>query len=822
MKIIDPLAQSFYVEPDSGFFVTSVDLYFQSKDEQLPVTVQLRPMQLGLPTQTVYPFSEVVIDPKNVNISQDASIPTKVTFKSPIYLLGGQFHSIVILSNSDQYNVWVSKLGEFDVTSGSADENRQILVAKQPLTGGLFKSQNASTWNESPYEDLKFTLYRAEFLSNSGNINFYNSDLSLGNSQVAVLQPNSLEMNSRRIRVGFNTIISDPNITLGNTIIQQNSTASGNYVGAAGSASGTLTLVNAGIGYTPNSGSLTYSNVSLQNITGSGKNATANITIENGVATAATINFGGTGYTVGDVLTVNQIGSETLGRNLRISVSSISGVNEFIISDVQGEYLIGPTNYIQYINNSGITTNLNGVSGNVLIANDGIEVENDGIHVKVNHKNHGMHFGQNIVTISSVTSDIKPTKLAVNYAQGATSDIILEDTSNFSTFENVSVGSTNPGYILIGNEIIAYEGISGNSLTGITREIDQTAAFSYSQGAVVYKYELNGISLRRINKDHSLEDVEISDLNDLDFYNIKIKLDQDGKTNSLPFGQVDRTVSNNFPKLYIKQSKSTGGSSITATQNIQYEIIRPNIQTQILNGTNITSNVRTVSGRSVDGNEVPFVDEGFQEINLNSNNYFENPRLICSKVNELDRLQNLPASKSFTVNLNLTTSNSYLSPVIDLDRVSMIFVSNRINNPIQDYITDDRVSNLKDDPSAFVYVTNPISLEIPATSIKVLLSAHINLYNDVRVLYSIQNDLKDTPVYSLFPGYSGLDDGTSDILVPKTDKISFDSREILFKDYEFTKDDLPSFKYFTIKIIGSSTNQSYPPRLRDLRVIALA
>jgi len=61
MKLVDPLAQSFYVEPKSGIFVTSVDLYFFSKDPELPVTVQLRPMNLGFPSNKVYPFSEIVV-----------------------------------------------------------------------------------------------------------------------------------------------------------------------------------------------------------------------------------------------------------------------------------------------------------------------------------------------------------------------------------------------------------------------------------------------------------------------------------------------------------------------------------------------------------------------------------------------------------------------------------------------------------------------------------------------------------------------------------------------------------------------------------------
>ena len=145
MKIIDPLAQSFYVEPESGIFATSIDLYFYSRDTELPLTVQLRPMKLGVPTNEVYPFSEVIINPSNVNVSSDGSVSTRVTFESPVYLKGGEFHAIVLISNSSDYNVWLSRLGEIDVKSASGPEARQIVVTKQPLSGSLFKSQNGLT-----------------------------------------------------------------------------------------------------------------------------------------------------------------------------------------------------------------------------------------------------------------------------------------------------------------------------------------------------------------------------------------------------------------------------------------------------------------------------------------------------------------------------------------------------------------------------------------------------------------------------------------------------------------------------------------------------
>ena len=835
MKVVDPLAQSFYVESSKGIFVTSIDLYFISKDPILPVTVQLRPMELGIPTKKVYPFGEVVVDPKDINAFNNSAIPTRIRFPSPVYLAGKKFHALAILSNSQNYSVWVARLGEVDITTLNGAESSQVIVTKQPVSGGLFKSQNGFTWNESPFEDLKFTLYRADFTSTDGNFNFYSPELSVGNNQVANLQQNPLEFSSRRIRVGLGTTVVDNNIVFGNTVYQKGSNATGNYVAAAGIATQSLTIINSGIGYTPSIGSLTYSNIALTNITSSGKNATANITISNGVAVAATISNGGTGYTIGDVLSVSQIGSQTLGRNLRLSVSNLAGVNQLILDNVQGDFITGTGSTISYFNSLGISSDLNAsVGGGVLVPADGIQIENDGLNIKVNHLNHGMHAGENIVRLSDVLTDVKPIKLTENYDKNSTANILVDSTTNFSTFENVGISSTNPGYILIGNEIISYEGVTATSLTGITREIDQTLGFSYTPGTPIYKYELNGISLRRINTTHTLQDSNAFDPIDFDYYNIKIDTSSDGKTGALPHGQVDRTLGIDFPKLYCNETKSTGGNFVKATQNIQYEIAKPNIQTVILNGTDISASMRTVSGTSADGTEISFEDKGFVDIDLNKDNYFNSPRLICSKVNEDERLSTLPGNKSLTLNLRLQTSDSYISPIIDLDRSSVVFTTNRINSPIQNYITDNRVNNLQDDPSSFVYATNNVELELPASALKVIVSAYVNTFSDVRMLYSIKNEPNEKDIYYLFPGYSNvttdgsriisesLNDGTSDKKMIKTSNVGYKPSDLTYKDYEFTVSNLPSFRYFSIKMIGSGTNQAFPPRFSDFRVIALA
>ena len=79
---------------------------------------------------------------------------------------------------------------------------------------------------------------------------FYNPVLAKGNDEIARLQAYSLSLKSKTIRVGLGTTAVDNTIEIGNTISQQGSEATGNYVCAAGSAF-YVSITNAGIGFTP-------------------------------------------------------------------------------------------------------------------------------------------------------------------------------------------------------------------------------------------------------------------------------------------------------------------------------------------------------------------------------------------------------------------------------------------------------------------------------------------------------------------------------------------------------------------------------------------
>ena len=807
----DPLAQSFIIDESTGIFLTRCDVFFRTKDDtDVPVTIQIRTIQNGLPSEFVLPFSEIVLDPNEVQISNDSSIATPILFKSPIYLEGGKEYCVCLLSNSTKYSVYISRVGENDLLT-------QTFISNQPYLGSLFKSQNASTWEPSQWEDLKFTLYRADFIE-SGTVEVYNPQLTEGNNQIAKLIPNSLNFNSKKVRISLASTINDSNFIIGNTILQSGTNASGNYVGNAGIATGLLNIINSGIGYTPSSGIATFSGINLQTITGKGRDATATVTINNGVAIGATITSGGSGYQIGDVLGISSIGTSNVGTNARFSLSNISNLNQIIVDNIQGDFIVGEAKTIQYIGVGVGTTSLNGTG---VFVTEIIE-ESDGRHVKIDHKNHGMYFEDNLVTISNVESDIKPTKLSIQLAADSTVSISVDDSSTFGTFENVGVGATNSGYLLIGNEVIEYTSTSGGVIGG--NIIRGTNPASHPIGSPVYKYELNGVSLKRINKTHDLNDVTIADPITFDSYHIKLDMSSDG---------VNRSVGTGFPILYANQTKSTGGYNTRATQNMPFEIITPLIQNLTVQGTSLSAEVRTITGSSISGNEIAFTDVGFEPITINTPNYLDSTRIIASKVNEDNKLDNLPGNKSMNMRLTLGTTDTRLSPVLDTQRISAILTSNRVNSVIENYATDARVDTINEDPSAFQYISKEITLENPASSIKIILDAHINLYSDIRALYAISENQNFDPIFTPFPGYTNLNSrgeiinfednsGLPDKFISQSNSIGFTSPELEYREYAFTSDQLSPFRSYRIKLIMTSTNQVYVPRVRNLRVITLA
>lgn len=179
----DPLAQSFLIEQKGGAFLTSIDVFFGTKDSTQPVTLQIREMVNGTPGKNILPFSIVTKRAEDVLLSANfVTMPdgtqkrsydtaTRFTFESPVYVQDNTEYCFVLQSDSNNYNVWISYMGDQIPGSGRT-------ISAQPYAGVMFKSQNASTWTPDDSADIKFTINRAVFNTNVvGDVEFINDVL---------------------------------------------------------------------------------------------------------------------------------------------------------------------------------------------------------------------------------------------------------------------------------------------------------------------------------------------------------------------------------------------------------------------------------------------------------------------------------------------------------------------------------------------------------------------------------------------------------------------------------------------------------------------
>lgn len=179
---LDPLSETFLVQNKGGAFISKVLLYFASVDPTLPVTVQIRSVVNGYPSNEVLAFAEVTKRPEQINLSSTIvsysdengvtqkfpsyDTPTEFVFPSPVYVEDNVEYAITILSNSNKYRVWIAEVGDIVPTT-------KEVISKQPYNGVLFKSQNGTTWTAEQNQDLKFELYRCDFVTGvNANLSF--------------------------------------------------------------------------------------------------------------------------------------------------------------------------------------------------------------------------------------------------------------------------------------------------------------------------------------------------------------------------------------------------------------------------------------------------------------------------------------------------------------------------------------------------------------------------------------------------------------------------------------------------------------------------
>jgi len=420
----------------------------------------------------------------------------------------------------------------------------------------------------------------------------------------------------------------------------------------------------------------------------------------------------------------------------------------------------------------------------------------------VNHKNHQMYSASNNVTISGFVSGAETT-LAAALDTTSTSLTLASGTDFDDTTGKYAYDSSSQWWIKIGDEIMKYTTVSGTAVSSVTRAQSSTSAVAHTSGTKVELYILHKVPITEINKTHTA----IANIN-IDSYTVSLT--------SAP------TISGGT------DTATNGGDAVKATENASYDTGMSVVSTLEVPPTSITAKIRPMTSTSPSGSQSSFTtttSANAISINLNDNKDYDTPYMIASTINETNENA---GNKSLILECTLSSDNSDVSPVIDTGRMSFIAVGNKLNNidsssdvyPAGDYIPS---TNPDGDNNAAIYLTKKVTLENAATALKVFFAGHRHSTSEIKAYYKILRTDDASEFDDL--GYVGFNTNGS----PDNTTISSTTKDN-FQQYVYTAgvtDDgigtpLDEFISFQIKIVMQGTNTAEPPRIKELRCIALA
>jgi len=179
----DPLAQSFTINKDvypNGIFLKTIKVFFATKPTSDSSTVKLSIVGTlnGYPNGETLDHSIVVLTPDEVNVSSlpqylDQTASTSFNFSVPVYLQPGVLYAFILKTDSSEYTVWSAYNGDIALASSvknlPSDDTPSTItkISTAPFIGGIFKSQNAQTWQADQNQSVMFVMERCVFDKNT-------------------------------------------------------------------------------------------------------------------------------------------------------------------------------------------------------------------------------------------------------------------------------------------------------------------------------------------------------------------------------------------------------------------------------------------------------------------------------------------------------------------------------------------------------------------------------------------------------------------------------------------------------------------------------
>lgn len=311
-------------------------------------------------------------------------------------------------------------------------------------------------------------------------------------------------------------------------------------------------------------------------------------------------------------------------------------------------------------------------------------------------------------------------------------------------------------------------------------------------------------------------------VNDTVEFTLDSSLDVNGIAGTSILGERTVTTVDETGYTFEADSDATssglsGGTDVVASQNLPFELVVPILETLTPNNTTLALAGKFTTGRSLAGSETPYSKStSWKDLYVKENNTFSAPQMVAGRVMEPDLGTGV---RSATIRVSMSTTDPAVSPMVDLQRSSLLLVHNVVDDQ------DSASTNGHNFPLSFVaetdpahgssvakHVAVPVTLEEDAVGLKILLGANRPSTADIRVFYRVAPS-------------SGTLSAVNWVEAPLDRPVPADENTSVFRDYEYLAGgpggSLAPFSQFQVKIVFASTNTARVPVVRDLRVIAL-
>ena len=320
-----------------------------------------------------------------------------------------------------------------------------------------------------------------------------------------------------------------------------------------------------------------------------------------------------------------------------------------------------------------------------------------------------------------------------------------------------------------------------------------------------------------------------------------------------------------FIKINTNATSNTdgGGTNVLATSNLQYNNLYSNINAITNEFTRVDAKIKQTSGTTLDNKIVNQLktldtshkdyratgskDDNFSHIEVDKNNYFDKPKIVQSTVNS--------TNNSLDMNIIMNTASENFTPVIPIESSTFNIINkikllrnkvglspddSDVNNFYNEFDilrandsdllseadSDDDVKQQKvasyfssiystsNDHSD--YVTRTTSLETPADTLIVKFSADLNPSNIIEIAFKAKRlgdtkDIEDQP----------FENFKLNQFINEINYGEFDSAED-FREFTAEHNVGEDFSDFIIRLRMKTKNESFVPRIKNLRIIAVA